>query len=155
MEYVLQVHGVVRRRPEGTDNPEMSTGTIDVVADRVEILNASKVPPFLINRDENIDELRRMQYRYLDLRRPNMQQNMILRHRTVKFLRDFLDGQGFIEIETPILFKTTPERARLPCAEPLTAGQVLRAAAVPAAAQAAAHGGRLREILSGRALLPR
>ncbi|MBV6434847.1 MAG: aspartate--tRNA ligase [Anaerolineae bacterium] len=112
MEYVLQVHGVVRRRPEGTDNPEMSTGTIDVVADRVEILNASKVPPFLINRDENIDELRRMQYRYLDLRRPNMQQNMILRHRTVKFLRDFLDGQGFIEIETPILFKTTPEGAR-------------------------------------------
>lgn len=111
-EYVLQVTGTVRRRPEGTENPDMATGTIDVVAEQVKLLNPSKVPPFLINRDENIDEARRMQYRYLDLRRPNMQQNLILRHRIVKFVRDYLDERGFLEIETPILFKTTPEGAR-------------------------------------------
>lgn len=111
-EYVLQVTGTVRRRPEGTENPEMATGTIDIVAEHVKLLNPSKVPPFLINRDENIDEARRMQYRYLDLRRPNMQNNIVLRHRIVKFLRDYLDEREFLEIETPILFKTTPEGAR-------------------------------------------
>ncbi|MBP6298471.1 MAG: aspartate--tRNA ligase, partial [Anaerolineae bacterium] len=111
-EYVLQVTGTVRRRPAGTENAEMATGAIDVVAEEVTLLNESKVPPFLINRDENIDEARRMQYRYLDLRRPNMQQNLLLRHRIVKFVRDYLDDKSFLEIETPILFKTTPEGAR-------------------------------------------
>lgn len=111
-EFVLQVTGTVRRRPAGTENAEMATGNIDVVAQQVTLLNPSKVPPFLINRDENIDEARRMQYRYLDLRRPNMQQNIILRHRIVKFVRDYLDEREFLEIETPILFKTTPEGAR-------------------------------------------
>ena len=111
-EFVLQVTGTVRRRPAGTENPEMPTGNIDVVAQQVTLLNPSKVPPFLINRDENIDEARRMQYRYLDLRRPNMQQNIVLRHRIVKFVRDYLDEREFLEIETPILFKTTPEGAR-------------------------------------------
>jgi aspartyl-tRNA synthetase len=111
-EFVLQVTGTVRRRPAGTENPEMATGNIDVVAQQVTLLNPSKVPPFLINRDENIDEARRMQYRYLDLRRPNMQQNIVLRHRIIKFLRDYLDEREFLEIETPILFKTTPEGAR-------------------------------------------
>jgi aspartyl-tRNA synthetase len=111
-EFVLQVTGTVRRRPAGTENPEMATGAIDVVAEKVTLLNASKVPPFLINRDENIDEARRMQYRYLDLRRPAMQDNIVLRHKIVKFLRDYLDDRGFVEIETPILFKTTPEGAR-------------------------------------------
>ncbi len=111
-EYVLQVTGSVRRRPAGTENPELPTGAIDIVADTITILNESKVTPFLINREENIDEARRMQYRYLDLRRPSMRENIILRHRTVKFLRDYLDNDGFVEIETPILFKTTPEGAR-------------------------------------------
>ncbi|MFQ3565611.1 MAG: aspartate--tRNA ligase [Aggregatilineales bacterium] len=111
-EYVLQVNGQVRVRPEGTANPELATGEIEVVASEIVILNASKTPPFYINKDEKIDEVARMRYRYLDLRRPRMQRNLVLRHRAVKFIRDYLDARGFIEIETPILFKTTPEGAR-------------------------------------------
>jgi aspartyl-tRNA synthetase len=111
-EFVLQVTGLVRRRPEGTDNPELETGLVEVVADKISQLNASKTPPFYIHKEEKIEEVRRMEYRYLDLRRPRMQQNIILRHRTMKFIRDYLDAQRFVEIETPILFKTTPEGAR-------------------------------------------
>jgi aspartyl-tRNA synthetase len=111
-EYVLQVNGAVRVRPSGTVNSELETGEVEVVASELRILNASKTPPLYINMDENTDEARRMQYRYLDLRRPPMQKNIILRHRVVKFIRDHLDEQGFVEIETPILFKTTPEGAR-------------------------------------------
>lgn len=112
-EYVLQVSGRVRTRPDGTRNPELETGDVEVVADSLQILNPSKTPPFYLNRDEDhIDELLRMRHRYLDLRRSQMQNNIILRHRAVKFIRDYLDEQGFIEIETPILFKTTPEGAR-------------------------------------------
>ncbi len=111
-EYVLQVHGIVELRPQGTENPELPTGAVDVVASAITILNASKTPPFYINKDETIDESRRMQYRYLDLRRPAMQHNIITRHRIVKFIRDYLDEREFVEIETPILFKTTPEGAR-------------------------------------------
>ena len=112
-EYVLHVSGNVRVRPEGTANPDLSTGDIDIVADEIVILNRSKTPPFYINKDEGaLDEALRMRHRYLDLRRENMQQNMILRHKTVKFIRDFLDQEDFLEVETPILFKTTPEGAR-------------------------------------------
>lgn len=112
-EFVLQVKGTVRIRPDGTQNPELETGMIDVVAHEIELLNASKTPPFYINRDdEPVEEARRMQYRYLDLRRPAMQRNIVMRHRVVKFIRDYLDERGFVEIETPILFKTTPEGAR-------------------------------------------
>ncbi len=112
-EYVLQVTGTVRIRPEGTANPELPTGDIDIVADDILILNKSKTPPFYINKDDGeVDEALRMRHRYLDLRREPMQRNMILRHKTVKFIRDFLDAEDFIEVETPILFKTTPEGAR-------------------------------------------
>jgi aspartyl-tRNA synthetase len=111
-EYVLQVKGRVRIRPEGTENPELDTGAIDVVASEIKVLNPALTPPFYINKEENIDESRRMKYRYLDLRRPKMQHNIITRHRMVKFMRDFLDARSFIEVETPILFKTTPEGAR-------------------------------------------
>lgn len=111
-EYVLQITGRVRIRPEGTANPDLDTGEIDVVADEITILNASKVPAITINKDEKTDEARRMRYRYLDLRRPAMQHNIITRHRMIKFIRDYLDQQHFVEIETPILFKTTPEGAR-------------------------------------------
>ncbi len=111
-EYVVQVRGVVVARPAGTTNPEIATGEIEVVPDEIMLLNASKVPPFLINRDDHVDEEARMRYRYLYLRRPNVQHNLILRHRVVKFIRDYLDERGFVEIETPILFKTTPEGAR-------------------------------------------
>jgi aspartyl-tRNA synthetase len=111
-EYVVQVEGVVRARPEGTQNPDLATGEIEVEASSVVLLNSSKTPPFYINKDEKIDETTRMRYRYLDLRRPRMQENLVLRHKVVKFIRDFLDRQGFVEVETPILFKTTPEGAR-------------------------------------------
>lgn len=111
-EYVLQIKGIVRNRPEGTENNELATGDIDVVAESISILNASKTPAITINKEENTDEYRRMQYRYLDLRRPTMQHNIITRHKMIKFIRDFLDNEQFVEIETPILFKTTPEGAR-------------------------------------------
>ncbi len=111
-EYVVQVNGHVRIRPEGTANPDLDTGLVEVVADQVVLLNPSKTPPFYINQDSKIEESVRMKYRYLDLRRPRMQENIVLRHKVVKFIRDYLDERGFVEIETPILFKTTPEGAR-------------------------------------------
>jgi len=111
-EYVLQVMGNVRIRPEGTENPEIATGAIDVVASEMKILNPSKTPPIYINQEGNEKEVERMRYRYLDLRRPAMQHNIITRHKTIKFIRDYLDKKDFVEIETPILFKTTPEGAR-------------------------------------------
>ncbi|HID90119.1 MAG TPA: aspartate--tRNA ligase [Anaerolineae bacterium] len=111
-EYVLQVRGTVRRRPEGLVNPQILTGEIEVLADEVVILNPAKTPPFYIFEDVPVDEALRLKYRYLDLRRQRMQRNLILRHRVVKYIRDFLDARGFLEIETPILFKSTPEGAR-------------------------------------------
>jgi len=111
-EYVLQVRGTVRRRPEGLVNPELETGEIEVLADEVVVLNEAKTTPFYIFDDRSVDEALRLKYRYLDLRRARMQRNILLRHRVVKFIRDFLSARGFIEVETPILFKSTPEGAR-------------------------------------------
>jgi aspartyl-tRNA synthetase len=111
-EYVLQVSGEVGRRPEGQENPDMSTGEIELLADTVLILNTSKTPPFLIDRNQSVDESLRLKYRYLDLRRERLQRNLMVRHGAIKFIRDFLDDRGFVEIETPILFKSTPEGAR-------------------------------------------
>lgn len=112
-EFVLQVVGDVRTRPEGSENPDLATGAIDVYAREIKILNTSKTPPFYINKDEEgLDEALRMKYRYLDLRRAKMQRNIVLRHQAVKFIRDYLDERSFVEVETPILFKTTPEGAR-------------------------------------------
>lgn len=112
-EWVLQVRGVVRRRPAGQENPNMPTGEIDVVAHELKVLNPSRTPPFMISRNNNsIDEALRLRYRYLDLRRPRMQHNLMLRHRTIQFIHRFLDARGFVEIETPILIKSTPEGAR-------------------------------------------
>ena len=111
-EWVVQVKGQVLQRPTGSENPAMETGDIEVMASEVTVLNRSLTPPFYIADDAGADESLRLRYRYLDLRRPTMQQNLILRHRVVKYIRDFLDGQGFIEIETPILIKSTPEGAR-------------------------------------------
>ena len=111
-EYVLQITGTVRLRPETMVNPSLSTGEIEVFAEDARILNASRTPVFYINKDENVDESLRLRYRYLDLRRERMQRNIIFRHRVVKFIRDFLSEREFVEIETPILIKSTPEGAR-------------------------------------------
>lgn len=111
-EYVLQVSGEVALRPEGLQNPNLITGEIEVLATQVAVLNPAKTPPFLIDRDEVVDESLRLKFRYLDLRREKLQRNLMVRHRAIKFIRDYLDERGFIEVETPILFKSTPEGAR-------------------------------------------
>ncbi len=111
-EWVLQIEGKVRMRPEGMQNPELPTGEIEIEAQSIQILNAARTPPFSINEETEVDENVRLKYRYLDLRRERMRRNLALRHRVVKYIRDYLDERGFWEIETPILFKTTPEGAR-------------------------------------------
>jgi len=111
-EYVVSVTGEVALRPPGTENLKLPTGEIEVIAQNTTILNPSRTPPFYINEDTEVEESLRLKYRYLDLRRDRMQKNLILRHRVVKFIRDFLDAKGFIEVETPILIKSTPEGAR-------------------------------------------
>lgn len=111
-EFVVQVVGNVRNRPEGTENPRMATGDIEVEATDVTIINAAKTPPFEINEDVEVDESIRLQYRYLDLRRPRMQENLVLRHKVIRTIRNFLDARDFVEIETPVLIKSTPEGAR-------------------------------------------
>jgi aspartyl-tRNA synthetase len=112
IEFVLRVAGVVRARPEGTINQKLETGGIEIEASEIEVLSAAKTPPFYVNEESDVDEALRLEYRYLDLRRPRMQHNLILRHRVVKHIRDTLDEQGFIEVETPLLIKSTPEGAR-------------------------------------------
>jgi aspartyl-tRNA synthetase len=111
-EWVLQVTGTVRKRPEGMQNTDLGTGEIEVAVEELKVLNEAKPVPFAINKEEEVDENARLKYRYLDLRREHMQRNLTLRHKIVKFIRDYMDKEGFLEIETPILFKTTPEGAR-------------------------------------------
>jgi aspartyl-tRNA synthetase len=111
-EYVLQVRGEVRLRRPGTVNASLPTGAIEVAAAEITVLNASKTPPFYINEDSPVEELLRLRYRYLDLRRERMHGNILLRHRVAHFIRGFLTEGGFVEIETPILANATPEGAR-------------------------------------------
>jgi len=109
-EYVLKVKGLVRPRPDGTVNPNMRTGKIEVLAHELEILNKSETPPF--HHDEQANEDIRLKYRYLDLRRENMLSNLMLRHKVTVAMRNFLDGHGFVDVETPMLTRATPEGAR-------------------------------------------
>ena len=111
-EYVLRVHGKVRARPAGTENPNLTTGKIEVLATRLEILNKAETPPFPLESEVEVSEETRLRYRYIDLRRPVMQQRMRLRRDITRHLRNFMDHHGFYEIETPFLTKATPEGAR-------------------------------------------
>lgn len=112
-EWVVQVEGVVRHRPQGTINAELKTGEIEVAVDRFAVLNASKVPPFYINEEQpGLDESLRLKHRYLDLRRPPMQARMLMRSRLASAIRRALEDEGFVEIETPTLIRSTPEGAR-------------------------------------------
>lgn len=111
-EYVIQVMGEVAIRPAGTENKKLATGDVEVIAQDAIMLNRSKTPPFYINEDMEVDETLCLKNRYLYLRRPRLKDNLVLRHKAIKFIRDFLDAKGFLEIETPILIKSTPEGAR-------------------------------------------
>jgi aspartyl-tRNA synthetase len=111
-EYVIQVTGEVGPRPKGTENSKLATGDIEVIAKGAVILNPSKTPPLYISEDEDVEESLCLKNRYLYLRRPRMKDNLLLRYRTIKFIRDFLDSTGFVEVETPLLIKSTPEGAR-------------------------------------------
>ena len=110
-EYVLQVTGMVRRRPAGTENPDMATGQVEVLGHELTVLNTSETPPFQLD-DEDVSEEHRLRYRYVDLRRPEMQQRLRIRAAVTRELRRFLDEQGFLDVETPMLTRATPEGAR-------------------------------------------
>lgn len=111
-EWVVQVEGRVGARPAGTENPDLATGDIEIKARVARTLNPSRTPPFYVNEEVEVEEGLRLKHRYVDLRRQRLQRNIALRHRVVKYIRDFLDGEGFLEIETPVLIKSTPEGAR-------------------------------------------
>lgn len=111
-EYVIAVTGTVRPRPEGMTNPRLVTGEIEVITRELKILNSSKTPPFHVEDDVEASENIRLRYRYIDLRRPRMFHNLLLRHRAVQLTREYFNGAGFLEVETPVLTKSTPEGAR-------------------------------------------
>ncbi|WP_455203374.1 aspartate--tRNA ligase [Kaarinaea lacus] len=112
-EFVLRVHGKVRQRPKGTENPDMATGQIEVLGKQLEIINVAETPPFQLDiEDEDVSEEHRLRYRYIDLRRPSMYQRLKLRSEIIRHIRYFLDAEGFLDIETPMLTKATPEGAR-------------------------------------------
>src|SRR5439155_8167853 len=111
-EWVLAVRGPVQKREAGRENPNLATGEVEVHAQEIELLNPAQPLPFEVNRDTDVDESVRLKYRYLDLRRERLKRNIEVRHQVVKTMRDYLDARGFVEIETPILIKSTPEGAR-------------------------------------------
>jgi len=117
-EYVVAVRGRVARRPPGTENPKIPTGEVEVLAEELEILNESRTPPFPVEDHIEVGEQVRLRYRFIDLRRPSMQRNVLMRHRAAQVIRRYLSSQGFVEVETPFLTRSTPEGARdflVPC----------------------------------------
>ncbi|NQV03960.1 MAG: aspartate--tRNA ligase, partial [Candidatus Omnitrophica bacterium] len=111
-EYVIAAKGKVQKRPKGTENTKIVTGEVELGVEELEIINPSQTPPFELDEMSNVSEEVRLKYRYIDLRRPEIQKRLFLRHRVCKSMRDFLDKERFIEVETPILTKSTPEGAR-------------------------------------------
>ncbi len=111
-EWVIEAVGKVNERPGGMENEKIPTGGIEIEVSQLKVLNESKIPPFEITETKGINEELRLKYRYLDLRQERMRKNLVLRHKVIKLIRNFMDRQGFIEIETPILTKSTPEGAR-------------------------------------------
>lgn len=111
-EYVLQIEGVVNPRPAGSENPDLKSGKIEIIAKRVTILNSSETPPFPLTEQAEVNEDIRLRHRYIDLRRPEMLQKLRFRSQIIRQLRQYLDNHGFMDIETPILTKATPEGAR-------------------------------------------
>ena len=152
-EFVLRVEGVVAKRLAGTENAKLATGDIEVRAKSVTVLSAAKTPPFPINETDNADETLRLKYRYLDLRREQINHRLVLRSKLLKALSEVHHASGFVEVETPILIKSTPEGARdFIVPSRLQPGNIYALATVAAAAQAAADGCRLRPLLPDRAL---
>ena len=151
-EFVLAVEGRVRERPAGTINPNLPSGEVELLATKLDVLAKAKTPPF--HHDEPVSEELRLRYRYLDLRRAEVMRNLRLRHAVTRALRKFMDEHGFVDVETPMLGKTTP-RARDHLIPSRTARQLLRASAVAAAHEAAADDRGARPLLSDRQVLPR
>lgn len=154
-EFVVKITGKVRLRPEGARNPNMASGSIEVLGYELEVLNQAETPPFPLDEYSDVGEETRLRYRFIDLRRPEMAAKLKLRARITSSIRRYLDDNGFLDVETPILGKADAgRRARLPGAEPYLPGPLLRPAAVAAAVQATADGRRLRSLLSDRQVLP-
>jgi hypothetical protein len=144
-EDVIAVRGVLAKRSPETINPDLPTGKVELRSRGLRLLNASQVPPFIIDDETDANENTRLKYRYLDLRRPQSMGPLLLRYRMTKLIRDYLDGLGFIDVETPVLTKSTPEGAR----------QILRFAPITAAVQANFDGRRPRPLLSDRQMFSR
>jgi aspartyl-tRNA synthetase len=154
-EFVIAVIGTVKKRDADTINKNIPTGEVELVAEELRILNVSKQLPFLPSDIDLANEEMRLKYRYIDLRRDAMQFNIALRHKVALAIRDYLASQGFFEIETPFMTRSTPKRAELPRPEPSAAWDVLRAAAVAATVQADPHDLGIRSLFPDRPLLPR
>jgi len=154
-EYVISVTGLVENRPEGTANPDLATGEIDVRAEELTILNRADTPPFPITGDVEAGEDTRLKFRYLDLRRPALQRNLIFRHELYQLVHKFFDENGFIEVETPILMKSTPKVRVTTLSEPCTSRPVLRVAAIAPDLQAAADGVGHGPVRADREMLQR
>ena len=156
LEYVIAVRGTIVPRSPETVNPDLPTGGIEIVGSELRVLNTARPSPFPVDDAIDTAEAVRLRYRYLDLRRPRMFKNLWLRHRLAARTREYLNGNGFVEVETPMLTRSTPEGARdylVPSR--VNPGAFFALPAVAAALQADPHGGRRRPLLPDRALLPR